>query len=410
MPTPTCPERHIFDILIIGAGPAGTAAAITAARAGLSTAIIDKARFPRSKLCGGLISGRAATLYAQIFGGALDPNLFEPRTRISFHAGGAPLGSAVESPEMFLSMRCDLDAHLLSLAIAAGAVDLTGHRIEALELEGIPSARLADGRCVMGRILIGADGVNSMVARALYGRAYNPARVGFAMEVEAPPLPKAERGTIRIDLGAADWGYGWQFPKASSTTIGVGGIACANTDMRARLTDYRRVLDEQSAAPVKGHHLPFGEVRHVPGSGAILLVGDAAGLVDPITGEGIAHAMQSGAAAADAASAALARGNTAAALPAYRRALRPLHRSLRLARWLRPLLYGRRTRAPVLRAFAASSVLKAMYLDLLAGRAEYPALCRRALWRMPGALWRHRRGAETQAESGKTLAKRRKPG
>lgn len=74
----------------------------------------------------------------------------------------------------------------------------------------------------------------------------------------------------------------------------------------------------------------------------MLLVADAAGLVDPVTGEGIVYALQSGAAAANAAAAALAKGCPDAALPAYRRALRPVHRALRMACWLRPLIYGAR--------------------------------------------------------------------
>ncbi|PVA10889.1 hypothetical protein DC366_03610 [Pelagivirga sediminicola] len=78
---------HSFDVLIIGAGPAGTAAAITARRAGLSAALIDKAAFPRAKLCGGLVTGRAQKHYRAIFGQDLDPALFEPRHEIAFHAG-----------------------------------------------------------------------------------------------------------------------------------------------------------------------------------------------------------------------------------------------------------------------------------------------------------------------------------
>ncbi|MEI4261038.1 geranylgeranyl reductase family protein [Roseovarius sp. D0-M9] len=380
-----------FDILIIGAGPAGSAAAITAARAGLRTAIIDKAAFPRPKLCGGLVTGRAATLYREIFGAELTPEMFEPREQITFHAGGAPLGAAMESPPVYLAMRRTLDVHLLGLAVAAGAEDYTGQKITELDVDH-PAVTLGNGTRLTGRILIGADGVNSMVARSLFGRAHDPARIGFALEIEAPPLPAPQRAAIRIDLGAAEWGYGWQFPKDCGTTIGVGGIAAKNPNMKAHLAAYRATLDEKSGARIKGHHLPFGDYRRNPGKGCALLAGDAAGLVDPITGEGIAYALQSGAAAARAAAAALAKGRPSAALPAYRRALRPIHRALRMACWLRPVIFGRRTRPVFLRAFAASSVLKGSYLDLLAGRLEYPKLCRTALLRLPRAIWRHRRG------------------
>jgi flavin-dependent dehydrogenase len=295
-----------------------------------------------------------------------------------------------------------MDAHLLALAVTAGAADFTGRRITDLDTD-MPAVTLEAGTHLTARILIGADGVNSMVARALFGRAYDPARVGFALEIEAPPLPAARRAAIRIDLGAADWGYGWHFPKSCGTTIGVGGINGQNPDMKGHLASYRGILGDDCEAPVKGHFLPFGDFRRNPGRGRVLLVGDAAGLVDPITGEGIAYALHSGAAAALAAAGALAAssgpaasalagGRASGALPAYRRALKPVHRALRMACWLRPLIYGARTRPIFLRAFAASSVLKGAYLNLLAGRIEYPALCRLALGRLPRALWRHRRG------------------
>jgi geranylgeranyl reductase family protein len=382
---------HIYDTLIIGAGPAGAAAAVTARRAGLSAAIIDKAEFPRNKLCGGLITGRSAALYRQIFEQALEPEMFEQRGRIAFHADGAPLGDEARSPPIYLTMRRDMDAHLLEMARAAGAAVFTGQRISDLDTGGT-AVTLEDGSTLAGRIMIGADGVNSMVARALFGRAYDPGKIGFALELEAPPLPAPQRDTIRIDLGAAAWGYGWHFPKACSTTIGIGGINAENTDMKAHLSAYRAVLGDESGAHVKGHFLPFGDCRRVPGKGCVLLVGDAAGLVDPVTGEGIAYAMQSGAAAASAAAAALAKGCPGTALPNYRRALRPVHRALRMACWLRPLIYGAWMRPLFLRAFAASSVLKGAYLRLLAGQTEYPALCLLALRRMPRALWQHRRG------------------
>ncbi|MFX0542836.1 geranylgeranyl reductase family protein [Roseovarius sp. S4756] len=384
------PTLQTFDLLILGAGPAGTAAAVTACRAGLSTAIIDKATFPRTKLCGGLVTGRSAALYRDIFGAPLNAALFEPRERITFHANGAPLGGDMESPPVYLAMRWDMDAHLLDMARAAGTADFTGQRITDLDTDAL-TVTLADGDRLAGRILIGADGVNSPVARALFGRAFDQGTIGFAMEIEAPPLAPPERDVIRIDLGAADWGYGWQFPKAGSTTIGVGGLNARNPDMKGRLDAYRDILCEDGGARIKGHFLPFGAYRRVPGRGRVLLAGDAAGLVDPITGEGIAYALQSGAAAATAAADALSKERPDAALSAYRRALKPVHRALAMACWLRPLIYSARTRPFFLRAFAASSVLKGAYLDLLAGHLEYPAICRLAVRRMPRAIWRHRR-------------------
>ncbi len=377
-----------FDLLIIGAGPAGAAAAMTACRAGLSAALIDKAAFPRAKLCGGLVTGRARTQYREIFGGELDPVLFQTHSEIAFHADGAQLGPVEQSPALYLTMRWGMDAHLLGFALAAGAADFTGQRIAKISPE-TTSVTLADGTLLTGRILIGADGVNSAVARALFGRAFDPARIGFALEIEAPPGLGSDM--IRIDFDAASWGYGWRFPKTSGTTIGVGGLQIPNPDMQARLAAYRATLGADAARAVKGHFLPFGDYKRVPGRGRVLLAGDAAGLVDPITGEGIAHALRSGAAAASAAAEAIASGRCDTALPRYRRMLRPLHRDLRMAVWLRPLIFAPRLKSLFRRAFARSSVLKGAYLRLLAGQIEYPGLCLLVLRRLPGVALRHLR-------------------
>ncbi|MCQ0092222.1 geranylgeranyl reductase family protein [Roseovarius sp. M141] len=381
---PRAPQS--FDVLIIGAGPSGAAAAMTARRAGLSTALIDKAAFPRAKLCGGLVTGRARTQYREIFGGELDPDLFQPHREIAFYADGTQLGAVERTPTLYLTMRWDMDAHLLDLALAEGVADFTGRRIDQIDTE-TPSVTLEDGTLLSGQILIGADGVNSAVARALFGRAFDPARIGFALEIEAPAGPASDM--IRIDFDAASWGYGWRFPKTRSTTIGVGGLQTPNPDIKARLSAYRAALGNDGPCPVKGHFLPFGDFRRMPGRDRVLLAGDAAGLVDPITGEGIAHALQSGAAAGAAAAAAIASGRPHTALPRYRRALRPLHRGLRMAVCLRPLIFAPRLNPLFCHAFARSSVLKGAYLRLLAGEVEYPGLCLLVLRRLPGTALRY---------------------
>lgn len=382
------PAPRTFDILIVGAGPAGSAAAVTARREGLTVALIDKARFPRDKLCGGLFTGRSAALYRQIFGLEVDPALFEPRQDISFHAHGAQLGPVQRAPTLYLTMRRDMDAHLLDLARAAGAADFTGRRVSRIDITA-PGVTLADGTHLTSRIMIGADGVNSIVARALFGRSFDPARIGFALELEAPPTPGAP--ILQIDFTAMRWGYGWRFPKTRSTTVGVGGLSRENPHMQAGLAAYQRPADGASPT-VKGHHLPFGDYRRVPGAGRVLLAGDAAGLVDPVTGEGIAYAMQSGAAAADAAVWALQHQRPGIALAAYRRAVAPIHRSLRMAIWLRPLIMSARTQTMFHSAFARSSVLKAAYLRLLAGELEHSDLFWLVLRRLPGAVLRHMQG------------------
>jgi len=380
-----------FDIVILGAGPAGAAAAVTARRAGLSVALIDKARFPRHKLCGGLVTGRCARHLRDVFGLSPDPALFETRRNFEFHMNGQRLGRLDDVPPAHLTMRRDFDHMLLRRALAAGAADFSGQRVAALE-PGANRVRLRSGEVLDYRGLIGADGVQSIVARALFGAPFDPARIGFALEIEAPaagPAPGPET-PVRIDFAAADWGYGWVFPKRGGTTIGLGGLHRRNPDIRARLAFYLDSLGiDRDRAAVKGHFLPFGGYRDRPGRGNILLAGDAAGFVDPITGEGIGHAIHSGALAAEALAEALARGRPDSAAARYRRATRPIRGALRAARLLRPLIFA----APLARVFAggfaASRRLRRDYMHLLAGDIDYGRMLARTAWRLPraGLLW-----------------------
>src|SRR5262249_35801153 len=139
---------------------------------------------------------------------------------------------------------------------------------------------------------------------------------------------------------AAHWGYGWVFPKQQSFTIGVGGIHDRNPDLRGELASY---LSEKginlAEVKVKGQYIPFGDYRVRPGCRNVLLCGDAAGVVDPITGEGIAYAMQTGQLAAQAIIAARRHDNSAQALDLYLVGYRGIASSIRQANFWRRLIF-----------------------------------------------------------------------
>jgi menaquinone-9 beta-reductase len=357
-----------LDLIVIGAGPAGSAAAVTAARAGLRVALVDRARFPRDKLCGGGVSGRAQAHLAQVFG-ALPGDVLHPVSRVRLACRGQDFGTLDCTPPFGTTMRHRLDAALRDIALQAGAIDHAGQRIDIID----PVAgrvRLANGTDLAAPLLIGADGVNGPVARALWGRGQPMNRLAMALEVEAPAFDSDEP-VLEIDLGAAAWGYGWSFPKPGGRTIGVGGLARHNPDLRARLDDYLAAQGAPDGLRVKGHPLPFGDFLPQPGEGRVLLAGDAAGLVDPITGEGIGWVILSGAMAARAAIRALAADAPGAALGYYRQALAPVHDELRRARLLRALIYA----GPLQRAFlpmlARHPAVQARYIDLVQGRRDY---------------------------------------
>jgi geranylgeranyl reductase family protein len=386
------PDRHwcvgltvaatSHDVLVIGAGPAGAAAATTAARAGLRVALIDKAAFPRDKLCGGGVTGRAHG-YARAVFGDLPDDLFHQSRSVRFTSGSATLARIDSAPVLYMTRRTGFDAALRSRAIAAGADDYCGRRIAACDPDrGIVT--LASGADLTAPVLIGADGVHSAVARALFGRAFDPAIIGFALEAEVPGPPGPD---TELDLTALPWGYGWDFPKADGRTLGIGGVNLTEKDLRPRFHDWLRARGvDPGSVRIKGHHLPSGASTQVPGRRAVLLAGDAAGLVDPVTGEGIGWAILSGRFAAEAAIAALGARAPHTALAQYLTRMRPVQAELRRARLLARLVYHPLAQPRLLRALARSDHFQRRYLALLAGQIDYadlgPARLARVVWRV----------------------------
>lgn len=376
------------DLVIVGAGPAGAAAAVTGRRMGLSVALVDKARFPRAKLCGGLVTGRCARHLQDVFGLDMEPQFFETRRNFEFHFRNIPLGTLENVPPLYLTTRWEFDDLLLQAALRLGAADYTGNRVKALDTRD-NTLTLGSGKSLGYGVLVGADGVQSLVARHLYGRPFDPKRIGFALEVEAPPIGPDETTPIRIDFAAANWGYGWHFPKRQSTTIGVGGLQAENPAMKVHMARYLDTLGTGRKARVRGHFLPFGSPRRFPGRRNVLLAGDAAGLVDPITGEGIGYAILSGNFAARAAAEALGAGGRYEALRRYARATAPIRRAIGHARMLRPLMFSRPLQPLFSRAFAESRTLKRDFMHLLSGEKEYPEILRGVAIRLPSGIRRH---------------------
>ncbi len=385
------PDRRV-DLVVIGAGPAGAAAAFTGARAGLDTVLIDKAEFPRDKLCGGLFSGRARCYFNDIFGQDIDRGIFREKIGVDFWFRDECIGALADVPPLYLTMRRDMDNAALAHALAAGARDMTGRRIGRLDLAA-RVVEMTSGERLRYGALIGADGVNSIVARALFGQAFRRQTIGFAMEIEATGRHLRPGDPIRIDFAAVRGGYGWCFPKPGSTSIGVGGPLRDTPDMKAAMAAYLALF---GIAPgdfaLKGHFIPCGDFRKRPGRGEVLLAGDAAGLVDPVTGEGIAHAMQSGQFAALAVIEALAAGRPERAFGLYARRVRAIHGALRMAWMIRPVLFASLLEQTMAQSFRASSTLKGMYMQVLGGEAEYGTLMRAVAWRAPRLLGAAARG------------------
>ena len=305
-----------YDAVVVGAGPAGSIAALVLARGGARVALADKAAFPRDKACGDLIGPRGVQVLADLgltvpdVGHGSDLLAVGPsgrRSRLPAFTGRSYPGHGIVVP------RVAFDNALREAALAAGAVGIRA-RITAVEKgpEETVRAVLADGQRLAGDVIIGADGALSTVARLAGMLDPAAALWGFAVRAYVPgevPLP------LLVLLESAPWriypGYGWLFPGADGQAnvgigIGMGGTR-HSAPLRADLDRFTALLrsrgDLPPAAepgPVIGGWLRMGGTGTPPAAGNVLLVGDAAGLINPLQGEGIAPAMISARLAAEA--------------------------------------------------------------------------------------------------------------
>jgi len=292
-----------FDALVVGAGPAGSAAAIHLSRAGATVLLADKARFPRDKPCGGGLTGRALKHVPC----AVDPVVEHVVDGLVVRARyGRKVAARSDVRLIDMTQRRRLDLHLAEQAAAAGADFRDDAPVSELELdEAGVTARVAGSR-VHASFLVGADGANGVAAKAA-GLGAGIVR-GVALEGNVPwsALERASyTGTAWVELGVVPGGYGWVFPKGDHANLGVGGWLTEGPRLRAHLDRLAREhgIDPSALESVRGHRLPMRELGAPAVRGRVLLVGDAAGLVDPLSGDGMYEAFVSARLAADAISA-----------------------------------------------------------------------------------------------------------
>ena len=377
-------KRH-HTVLIIGGGPAGASAAYKLAGHGLDAAVVDKAVFPRDKLCGGLLTLRSRTTYSRIFAAPWDPVVDFTAHGVKFFHRASLLNEVADSSELYFTRRLDFDHYLLDQAMRRGATAYLGDAVVALDIHE-KTCRLRSGAEFTFDFMVGADGVNSLVAKSLFGKAFDHDSIAFALEMEVDrqqfpqPLDAPE-----IVFGLARWGYGWVFPKKDTLTVGIGGLHAKNPELKKALLAFLATrFGSIPAGRIKGHYLPFGDYRKVPGRDNVLLCGDAAGLVEPITGEGIAFAMQSGLYAAEAVIEAAAAG--AVALPFYQRRYRHIARDFDHANRLRYLLFPSACERLFLKLLPTSRTLPRKHLELMADKLQYDDYFRYLMFRALKAL------------------------
>jgi len=289
-----------YDAIVVGAGPAGSTAAYRLAAAGADVLLLDRATFPRDKPCGGGVTERAARLLPF----SIDPVVEDVATSVDLRLRyGRTLRRGDGIALVHLTQRKRLDLFLAEQASAAGAEFLDGVRVTGVESGEGGIAVLADGTGYEAQLLIGADGANGVTARAL--ELGGNQHVGVALEGNLPcsELPLDYRGKLVLEFGVVPGGYGWVFPKGDHVNFGVGGWGGEGPTLRDHL---RRLCEAHgvSAADleqVRGYRLPLRSPGSTLARGRALVVGDAAGLIDPVSGDGMFEGFLSSQYAADAA-------------------------------------------------------------------------------------------------------------
>jgi geranylgeranyl reductase family protein len=377
------------DVLVVGAGPAGAWAAYQLARAGARVDVFDPSH-PREKPCGGGVTGRALAVVQEALERYPVPAVAVTRARFEAAApasdGPAPAAelavpAAGLSPDsaLVVASRRHFDQALLDAAIGAGA-RLVPERVVDVRAGADGAEVRTRAGAHRGAWLIGADGANSLVRRRLV-RPFTRPQLSIATGFFAHGVTSAE---IAIACVSEPPGYIWSFPRPDHLAIGIGVQAdsgAAAGGLRARVAAWLQRAGLAPGARLEPYAWPIPSLpaadlaRERPAGPGWLLVGDAAGLVDPLTREGIYFALRSG----EWAAAALAAGPAAAPARYRARLARELYPELRRAARAKAGFFGPGFTGLMVEALRRSAGIRAVMVDLIGGRQPYRGLRRRLL-------------------------------
>ncbi len=287
-----------YDVIVVGAGPSGTSAAKTLAVQGVDVLIVERQRWPRRKLCGG---GLTPKTYREI-GREIEDLVERKCGGVDLRAGkSGPFHIQRDDLSIWMVDRQELDVRLLERARGEGAQFIDGQAVRRVKQSNAGVAVVTENETHRARVVIAADGFDSVVAKDVGLRRDRNARYFLALQTEIRPRRDVLGAAAVVDFGFP-YGYAWAFPKGEHYSVGVG------TADAKRFRELPAYLDRFIAASglggeprtqYRGHKIPFGGAKERLDSGSVVVVGDAAGMADPLFGEGISYSIKSGQMAGD---------------------------------------------------------------------------------------------------------------
>lgn len=290
--------ERFYDTVIIGGGPAGAACGTSLQKRGIKSCIIDRAVFPRNKTCAGLVTGKTYRLIDELFDGKADSGLFCAESgEVRLYRRREEFVAAPVTHPVRLVNRREFDNALIGLFKAKGGKLMEGESGITADYKH-NTIKLRDGGTVRYGHLIFADGALSMSHKSLN---IDKSKLAFGIEAYIPS-EKLSINSVNLYFGYLDSGYVWAFPHGDTVCVGAANQYAKSADYRGIL--YRVLSDmgiEPKTANYVGAFLPYGYVipqEKLPKN--VMLIGDAGGFIDPISGEGLYMSMKTGILAAKA--------------------------------------------------------------------------------------------------------------
>ncbi|MHB0975833.1 MAG: NAD(P)/FAD-dependent oxidoreductase [Candidatus Aquicultorales bacterium] len=344
-------------MIVVGAGPAGALLAYELASRSLDVCLIERETLPRYKPCGGGLQVKAAKLLPFDVSEVVEKTTYGV---VVTHNSRRPVRMTYPRPLVHMVMRDRFDYLLVRQAARRGSIVIPGERVvKYSEKPSGVAVETASGLGLEALILVGADGASGIVGRlAGLDQGYS---YGIAVESEVEPGPESttlEEGLMAIDLGSLPGGYRWAFPKKDGLSIGAGAPARAGRLLGASMDDWLAHWGSPGARRTS-HLLKFRTGARPPvRRGRVVLIGEAAGLIDSLTGEGIYWALKSAILAVPSILRAVSEGPSE--LDAYVRAIETD---------VTPELLAARSLLPVVHA--APAITHALFM-----KAAWPSFCR----------------------------------